>query len=82
MSVESALWFITGVLAVFSLTLAYCVHPAWVLLSGLVGINLVQAGLTDWCPLTWVLEKAGLKHNREFNPIGRVGDDDAQNRYS
>ncbi len=34
--------------------------PNWVYFLVLVGFMLTQSGLTDRCPLRWLLEKAGL----------------------
>jgi len=29
-----------------------------------VGLNLFQSGFTNWCPMMWILKKAGLQSAR------------------
>ncbi len=60
MHVERALRLIAGGVVLISLALAWLHHPYWLGLTGFVGLNLLQSGFTDWCPMVWVLEKAGL----------------------
>jgi hypothetical protein len=35
--------------------------PNWIYFLVLVGLMLLQSGITDRCPLLWLLQKAGLK---------------------
>ena len=44
-----------------SLALGHTVHPGFYLFTAFVGLNLLQSGLTHWCPAMWILKKAGLK---------------------
>ncbi len=61
MAVESALRLIAGFFVMASALLA-CVHsPYWLLFTGFVGLNLFQSGFTNWCPMIWILGKAGLR---------------------
>ncbi len=60
MTVERALRLIGGAFVVLSLALGYWVSPWWYLFTAFVGLNLFQSGLTNWCPMVAVLEKAGL----------------------
>lgn len=43
------------------LALAHYVHPYWVALPAIVGLNLVQSGVTGFCPLALFLRKAGVR---------------------
>ena len=61
MSVERALRLIAGTFVLASSVLAYVHSPYWLLFTGFVGLNLLQSGLTNWCPMVWILEKAGLR---------------------
>nr|HNH85386.1 DUF2892 domain-containing protein [Acidobacteriota bacterium] len=36
--------------------------PYWFLFTAFVVLNLLQSGITNWCPMVWILEKAGLPH--------------------
>lgn len=61
MTVERALRLIAGTFITLSIVLAYYHSPYWMLFTLFVGLNLLQSGLTDWCPMVWFLQKAGLK---------------------
>lgn len=60
MTVERALRLIAGVFTVVGAILAATVSPWWLLFVGFVGLNQVQSAFTDWCPMIWPLERAGL----------------------
>jgi hypothetical protein len=62
MTIERALRLIAGAFIILSTALAYTVSPRWLLLTAFVGLNLLQSGFTDWCPMVWILDKAGLAH--------------------
>lgn len=60
MTVERALRAIAGFFVLASTILA-AVHSAyWLCVTGFVGANLLQSGFTNWCPMVWFLEKAGM----------------------
>jgi hypothetical protein len=60
MTVERALRLIAGFFVMVSTLLAYLHNPYWLLFTGFVGLNLVQSAFTNWCPMVWILSKAGL----------------------
>jgi len=49
-----------GVFVLLSLALGYWVHPAWLLFTAFVGVNLLQSSMTAFCPLERVLGRFGL----------------------
>lgn len=49
-----------GVFVLISLTLGWLVHPAWLLFTAFVGVNLVQSSFTNFCPLERILGHFGL----------------------
>lgn len=61
MTVERGLRLMAGLFVLLSVTLGYFVHPGWFLFTVFVGLNLLQSGLTNWCPAMWMLKKAGLR---------------------
>ncbi len=61
MNIERALRLIAGCVILLSLTMAHFHHPNWLFLTAFAGLNLLQSGFTDWCPMVWILQKAGLK---------------------
>ena len=60
MTVERALRLIAGVFLLTSIALGHWVSPWWYLFTVFVSLSLIQSGLTDWCPMVWVLQKLGL----------------------
>ena len=61
MNIERALRAIGGFFVILSAVLAAVHSPYWLLFTGFVGLNLFQSGFTNWCPMVWILKKAGLK---------------------
>jgi len=49
-----------GVFILTSLALGWLVHPAWLLFTAFVGMNLLQSSFTGVCPLERVLGRLGL----------------------
>ena len=62
MTIENALRFIAGSLALLSVALFHYVRPWRLLLTPFVGLNPQQSGFTGWFPMMWFLGKAGLRH--------------------
>lgn len=60
MTIERALRGIAGVVVLGSVTLAVWHTPWWLALTAFAGVNLLQSAFTNWCPMMWVLQKAGL----------------------
>ncbi len=63
MTVERGLRLIAGFFVMLSVALAYFHSPYWLWFTAFVGLNLFQSGFTNWCPMVWILEKAGLPRN-------------------
>jgi len=61
MTVERMLRLIAGFVTLSSLVLAYWVNPNWYWLTAFVGFNLLQSGVTNWCPMMTILRKSGLR---------------------
>lgn len=56
---ENVIRRVAGSMVLLSLSLGWLVHPAWFLLTGFVGLNLLQSSFTRWCPLEAILERKG-----------------------
>lgn len=52
---------VAGSMVLASLALGWFVHPAWFLLTGFVGANLLQSSFTRWCPLEAMLNRGDKK---------------------
>lgn len=61
MTIERTLRLIAGILLLVSVLLAYFVSLYWLLFTAFIGLNLLQSGLTDWCPMMSILRKFGMK---------------------
>jgi hypothetical protein len=71
MSVERRLRLIAGLFVMASLALGYWVSPYWYLFTAFVGLNLFQSGLTNWCPMMAILQRAGAKRTDVALPCCR-----------
>ena len=60
MTIERGLRIAAGVVVLVSVSLGVFHHGYWLFLTAFAGLNLLQSGFTNWCPMVWLLEKAGL----------------------
>ncbi|UFS69985.1 DUF2892 domain-containing protein [Geomonas sp. RF6] len=60
MYIDRLLRLIAGTFTLLSLALAHFHNPKWLWLTAFVGLNLLQSGFTNWCPMMSILEKAGV----------------------
>jgi Inner membrane protein YgaP-like, transmembrane domain len=61
MSIDRIVMAFAGTVVLISLLLSLVLSPYWLLLTALVGANLLQAAFTRFCPLAVVLKKLGIK---------------------
>jgi len=59
MTVERILRGVAGAFILLSLALGHWVHWGFYLFTAFVGLNLLQSSFTDWCPMMFILRKAG-----------------------
>ena len=60
MTVERILRLTAGTFVTVSVLLGMYVHPAFLWFTLFVGLNLLQSGFTNWCPLMTVLRRRGV----------------------
>jgi hypothetical protein len=60
MNIERTLRLIAGFFVILSVGLSSLHSPYWLYFTAFVGLNLFQSGITNWCPMVWILKKAGL----------------------
>jgi hypothetical protein len=65
MTVERSLRLIAGAFILISLGLGHWVNPYWYLFTAFVGLNLLQSGFTNWCPMMTFLRKLGMDKEGE-----------------
>ena len=61
MSINDALRLIAGIMILISLALAVLHNQNWLWLTAFVGANLLQSGVSKWCPMMTILKRAGLQ---------------------
>ncbi len=71
MTLEPMLRLIAGTVVTASVLLGTLVHPAFLWMTGFVGLNLVQSAFTGWCPMMAILRKAGVREG-ETRPGARL----------
>ncbi len=60
MTIERSLRLIAGAFVLASLALGHWVNGYFYLFTAFVGLNLFQSGITNWCPMMWLLKVLGV----------------------
>ena len=66
MSIDRMVFAFAGAMILLSLALSYLFTPYWLLLAAFVGLNMLQAAFTGFCPLALILKKLGAKSGAAF----------------
>ena len=67
MNIDRAVLAFAGLMILVSLLLVWYLSPYWLLLTAFVGLNLLQASITGFCPAAMVFRRFGLEPGRAFN---------------
>lgn len=67
MSIDRAVMAFAGVMILASLVLSQLHSPYWLLLTAFVGVNLVQASFTGFCPAAIVFKRLGCRAGTAFS---------------
>lgn len=67
MTIDRVVMLFAGFMVLISLVLGFYVSPYWYLLTAFVGLNLVQASLTGFCPAAMLFKRLGFKPGTAFN---------------
>ena len=68
MSIDKIVMVFAGTVVLISVALAHFTHNEnWLWLTAFVGANLLQAGLTSFCPLAIILKKLGARPGQAFS---------------
>jgi hypothetical protein len=60
MTLDRAVMTFAGCVVLVSLAFAYLFSPYWLLLTTFVGLNLIQASITGFCPAAIVFKRLGV----------------------
>ena len=66
MSLDSAVLGFAGVVILVSALLAHFVQPAWIWLTAVFAVNLIQASVTGFCPAAMVFRALGIRPGTTF----------------
>ncbi len=66
MSLDRAVMMFAGFMVLVSLALTHWVNPAWVWLTVFVGLNLIQASITGFCPAAMLFRRLGARPGTGF----------------
>ena len=66
MSIDRIVLAFAGAMILLSLVLSHFFSPYWLVLAAFVGLNLLQAAFTGFCPLALILKKAGVQPGVAF----------------
>jgi hypothetical protein len=65
---EKMIFLVAGTLVLTGLALGYFIAPGWLLLSAFVGVNMLQAAITGFCPLAKILRAAKVESCTHGSP--------------
>jgi hypothetical protein len=66
MNVDRAVLAFAGLMILLSVVLAHFVSPLWLLLTAFVGLNMLQASVTGFCPAAMLFARLGMKPGCAF----------------
>ena len=66
MNIDRAVMAFAGTMIFVSLTLTHFVSPWWWLFTAFIGLNLLQASVTGFCPAAIVFKKLGVASGCAF----------------
>ena len=66
MSIDRAVMAFAGFMVLVSVALSQLHSPYWLLLTAFVGLNLIQASFTRFCPAAMVFKRLGLRAGTAF----------------
>ncbi len=67
MSIDRAVMAFAGMMILVSLVLSHFHSPYWLLFTAFVGLNLVQASFTGFCPAAMIFKRLGFKAGTAFS---------------
>lgn len=67
MNIDKIVLSFAGLMVLLSVGLTLAFSQWWLLLTGLVGLNLLQTGFTGFCPAAMILKKMGMKPGSAFS---------------
>ena len=66
MNLDRAVMAFAGVMILISVALVYFVSPLWLFFTAFIGLNMLQASFTDFCPAAMIFRKLGFNAGCAF----------------
>jgi DUF2892 family protein len=66
MLIDRMVFAISGAVILLCIGLSYLFSPHWLIVAAIVGLNMVQAGFTGYCPVAITLKKLGMQSDSVF----------------
>jgi hypothetical protein len=66
MTLDRAVLFFAGCMVLVSVALTIYHSQYWLILTGFIGLNLMQASFTGFCPAAMLFRKLGIKPGNAF----------------
>ena len=66
MTLDRAVMMFAGLMILISIALTRGAHPGWVWLTVFVGLNLLQASVTRFCPAAMLFRRLGVRPGKAF----------------
>ncbi|HVP37610.1 MAG TPA: DUF2892 domain-containing protein [Candidatus Saccharimonadales bacterium] len=63
MTINAGLRAVAGLFVMASVALGHWVNPWFYAFTAFVGLNLFQSAFSGWCPMMWLLARAGLRED-------------------
>ena len=67
MTIDRLVMMFAGIFILLSLALGHYHSPYWLYFTAFVGLNLLQASFTGFCPLAIILKKLGMTPGKAFS---------------
>lgn len=66
MNIDRAVLMFAGFVVLLGVTLSLTVHPWWIALTIFAGLNMIQAGITGFCPAALIFKAMGVRPGNAF----------------
>ena len=66
MNVDTLVFRVAGIMVTVGVVLAFTHHIAWLALPLFIGLNMLQASFTGFCPLASMAKRFGVKGGNAF----------------
>lgn len=67
MSLDRIMFVFAGFMILLSVLLSLTVHPWWIALAVFVGLNMIQAAFTGFCPAAMLFKRLGARSGPAFD---------------